>query len=377
MNRFLRLMTVVVASALALALSMHYVIAAPSAPGETGSPIVIAATPGDSKDPDIAVSGGITHVVWNEAGWIMYSASSGLTWTVPISVATGDDPALAIDNTGTPQLAFTEFFSPSINVYSTRYMTGAWTAPLKVSAGVNNASLADIAAAPNSTLAIAWSEQQLGTPQLMLAESTNGGATWPSVGPILNITGSAPQIAYGSDNTLHLIWQDNTSTPYRIKHSQQATSTWSLPVLVSDNSASSFAPAVATVLTQTHIVWQQASIRYAYGANLTWSAPVTISTGSASEPAIAAMTSGSLLAAWDAGALIDARQGGPAGWLTFTPLGSNANGIGHVTLAAGSNDRVNAVFAWGASGSRDIAYNWFVPAQLNNKVYLPLVMNNN
>ena len=374
MNRFLRLMTVIVASALALVLSVHFVIAAP---GGTSSPIVIATTPGDSNDPDIAVSGGITHVVWTEAGWIMHSASSGLTWTVPISIATGDDPALTIDNSGVPQLAFTEFFSPSINVYSTRYLTGAWTAPLKVSGGLNNASLPDIAAAPNGTLAIAWSEQQLGTPQLMLAESTNGGATWPSVGPILNTAGSAPQIVYGSDNTLHVIWQDNTSTPYRIKHSQQTTSTWSLPVLVSDNSASSFAPAVAMVLTQTHIVWQQsASIRYAYGANLTWSAPVTISTGSASEPDIETMTSGSLLAAWDAGTTIEARQGGPAGWLVNTPLGSNANGIGHVALAAGANDQVNAVFAWGASGSRDIAYNWFTPAQLNNKVYLPLIRNN-
>jgi hypothetical protein len=375
MNRFLRLMTVIAASALALLVSVHFVIAAPAAPGATGNPIVIATTPGDSKDPAIAVSGGITHVVWTEAGWIMYSASSGLTWTVPISIATGDDPALMIGSGGIPQLAFTEFFSPSINVYSTRYTAGAWTAPLKVSSGLNNASLPDIAAALNGTLAIAWSEQQLGTPQLMLAESTNGGATWPAVGPILNMAGNAPQIAYGSDNTLHVIWQDNASAPYRIKHSQQTTSTWSLPVLVSDNSASSFAPAAAMVLTQTHNVWQQsASIRYAYGANLTWSAPVTISTGSASEPDIAALSSGSLLAAWDAGTTIDARQGGPGGWFVSTPLGSNANGIGHVALAAGANDRANAVFAWGASGSRDIAYNWFASAVLDKKLYLPLIV---
>jgi hypothetical protein len=68
----------------------------------------------------------------------------------------------------------------------------------------------------------------------MLAESTNGGATWPTVGPVLNVAGSAPQIASGSDNTLHLIWQDNSSAPYRIKHSQQTATTWSLPVLASD-----------------------------------------------------------------------------------------------------------------------------------------------
>jgi hypothetical protein len=381
MNRFLRLTTVIAASALALIVSVHFAIAAPDAPGTTGSPIVIAATPGDSKDPAIAVSGSITHVVWTEVDWIMYSASSGLTWTVPISIATGDDPALTIGSGGIPQLAFTEFFSPSINVYTSRYTAGAWTAPLKVSSGLNNTSLPDIAAAPNGTLAIAWSEQQFGTPprqQLMLAESTNGGATWPTVGPILNMAGSAPQIAYGSDNTLHMIWQDNTSAPYRIKHSQQAASTWSLPVRVSDNSASSFAPAVAMVLTQTHIVWQQlASIRYAYGANLTWSAPVTLSTSSASEPAIAAMTSGSLLAAWDAGTTIQSRQGGPTGWLANTLLVSNTNGVGHVALAPGANDRVNAAFTWGASGSRDIAYNWYSLIVMDKKVHLPLVLNNN
>lgn len=374
MNRFLPLTTAIGVSVLALVLSAHFVIAAPDAPGATGSPFVII-TPGDSKDPDVAVSGGITHVVWSEAGWIMHSFNSGLTWTTPISVATGDDPALTIGSGGIPQLAFTELISPTVNVYSTRYQAGVWTVPLKVSGGLNNASLPDIAAAPNGTLAIAWSEQQLGIAQLMLAESTNGGSTWPTIGPVLNQAGNAPQIAYGSDNTLHLVWQDNTSAPYRIKHSQQSGATWSLPVRVSDNSASSFAPAVAMVLTQTHVVWQQsASIRYAYGANLTWNAPVTISTGSASEPALAAMTSGSLLAAWDVGTTIQSRQGGPTGWLADTPLGTNVNGIGHVALAAGANNRVNAVFAWDASGSRDIAYNWFTPPLLDKKVYLPLVL---
>lgn len=374
MNLTIRL-SIVVASALAVLVIAQFVIAAPTAPADTGSPIVIAATPGDSKDPEIVVSDGITHVVWSEAGWIMHSSSSGVTWTVPISIATGDDPALTVDNTGKLHLAFTEFFTPSVNVYTARYTAGTWTPPLKVSGGINNTALPDIAAAPNGTLSIAWSEQQLGTPQLMLAKSTNGGATWPSVGPMLNITGSAPQIGYESANTLHVIWQDNTSAPYRIKHSQQTTSTWSLPVLVSDNSSSSFAPAVAVVGAQAHIVWQQsASMRYAYGANLTWSVPVTVSTGSASEPALTALASGSLFAAWDAGTTIQSRQGGPAGWLTETPLGSNVDGIGHVALAAGSNDRAHAVFTWGASGSRDIAYNEFAPVQLNNKVYLPLVL---
>ncbi|HEY6075179.1 MAG TPA: hypothetical protein VIV15_17815, partial [Anaerolineales bacterium] len=128
MLRYFRSILVVMFSLDALSVVATLAPAAPLAPlAGPGSPIVIASTAGDSKDPAVAYGHGITHVVWIEAGWIMYSQNSGLGWTTPVSITEGDEPALAVDHSGLPQLAFTELLSSSVNVYQTRYVSHAWT----------------------------------------------------------------------------------------------------------------------------------------------------------------------------------------------------------------------------------------------------------
>ena len=90
MLRYFRSILVVMFSLAALSAAATIAPAAPLAPlaplAGPGSPIVIASTPGDSKDPAVAYGNGITHVVWIEAGWIMYSQNSGLSWTTPVSI---------------------------------------------------------------------------------------------------------------------------------------------------------------------------------------------------------------------------------------------------------------------------------------------------
>lgn len=345
------------------------VAAALSGPGTS---IIVAATPGDSKDPDVAYTNGVTHVVWSEAGWIMHSKNTGLSWTAPISVATGDDPSLAV-GAGVLHLAFTETSSPTINVYTTRYVSNTWTPPLQVSGGANNTSEPDIAAAPNGDLYTVWSEQVGGLSPIEIAKSTDGGVTWPSVAPISNVAGNAPRIAIGPDGVQRIVWQDAASAPFRIKYAERTTTTWSIPALLSDASASSFVPEIAAQTGKAHAVWQQSSsVRYAHGAGLLWSSPITLSTSSASEPAIAASSFGALIAAWDEGTTIAVRMGGAGGWGVTQTLGTNVSGIGHVALASGVNGTVHAAFTSGASGSRDIAYNSFT----TNGVFLPLVTKN-
>jgi len=241
-----------------------------------------------------------------------------------------------------------------------------------VSSGSNNTSLPDIAAAPNGDLYVVWNEQT-GTPAIQIARSTDGGLTWPSVLPVSNASGNAPKIAIGADGVQHVVWQDAAAPPFRIKHSERVTTTWTLPALVSDASTSSFSPNLAVVSGRAHVVWQQSSsIRYAHGAALLWSTPITLSTSSASEPAIAASSHGALIAAWDSSMTITARMGGVGGWGNAQTLGSSASGVGHVALAQGRDGVVHAVFTSGASGSRDIAYNFFKTFG----VFLPAVMRN-
>ena len=338
-----------------------------------GAQAPIAVTAPDSKDPAVAYGGGAIHAVWVESDTIMYSQKVGsASWTPPVSVTGGTDPTLAIDRNGRPHVALTDFFSPTYNVYHT-YLSATWQLRQLVSNGTSNTSAPDIAVAPDGTLYLVWSEQvALNTKQIKLSESTNDGASWPTVGPIPNAEGNAPKIAVGTDNAAHVVWQDAVA-PYRIKHTERSTSTWSLPAALSDAAVSSFAPDVASSGGKAHVVWQQSSsIRYAHGAKLLWSTPVTLSTGSASEPSIAANGQGALVAAWDSGTSITLRMGGPGGWGTTQALGAHGSGVGHVDLASGPAGWVHAVFAAGASGSRDIWYNSFS----TKAVYLPALMKN-
>ncbi len=358
MSKSIRSMIPLTLSAFALLWTLNAVRAAPVGPVVStgvGSPIVIAVTAPDSQRPQIASANAITHAVWVDAGWIVHSRNTGLSWTAPISVAIGDDLALTADSNGVPHLAFTALISGTLNVYHMRYSANAWSAPLQVSDGLANTSAPDIAAAPDNSLSIVWSQGV--SKQLHLARSTNGGQTWPDLAPIFAANGSAPEIAIGSDNMTHVAWQDDTAVPFRIKHTQRLTGTWSLIDVLSDETASSFSPDVAADGNEAHIVWQQSSaIRYTHGTNLNFAAPITHSTGTASAPTIAAITANSLATAWDAGVTITLRVNTSGVWGNPLTLGVNAAGAGQPTLTAGPNGAVYGAFTWGAVGSRDIAF---------------------
>jgi|GEM_PF-6820359 len=338
-----------------------------------GSPVVIWSTPGDSKDPAIGYGNNITHAVWVEGDWIVHSYNAGLGWTAPISAAVGDEPALVVDRNGVPQLTFTALISSTTNVYHTRFVSPTWTVPIRVSTGANNTAAPDIAVAPDNRLSIVWSEAQplTTTNQIEIAESTNSGVSWPSAGPILDARGNGPRIAIGFDDVTHVVWQDDTAAPFHINHVQRTTGAWSVAAIVSSQASPAFTPDVTASGGEAHLVWKQVNvIQYAHGTGISFSTPAAISNVPASEPAIAATSSGALIAAWDAGTAITARMGGPGGWGSEQSLGSNASGVNHVALTSGLNGSVYAVFAAGANGSRDIEFNAFTTWA----VYLPLVL---
>ncbi|MBI5563791.1 MAG: exo-alpha-sialidase [Chloroflexi bacterium] len=370
MSKSLRALITIALSAITLLWIMSAVVSA--APTGLGSPIVIALTPGDSERPQIAYANAITHAVWAEAGWIMHSRHTGLAWTAPISVALGDDPSLVIDASGTPHLAFAALISGTVNAYHTRYAGNTWTVPLQVSDGLANTSAPDIAAAPDNSLTIVWSQNP--GKQLRAARSINGGTTWPDLAPIVSANGSAPKIAIGADNVTHVVWQDDTASLFRIKHTQRLTGTWSLIDVLSDESANAFTPDVTADATQAHLVWQQSSsIRYARGANLNFTAPITLSTGTASAPAVASITTNTLAAAWDSGITITLRVNIGGIWSSPLTFGTNPSGAGQPALSAGPSGAIYGVFTWG-SGTRDIAFNVYTSDITPNLPASPILL---
>jgi hypothetical protein len=367
--RTIRLTATVLLASAVLALTIHTVLAATAG---VGSPVVVAATPGDSQDPVVAYGKGITHAVWVEGDSIMHSYNTGLAWSTPVTVTAGHEPSLVVDHNGVPQLAFTDLSGSTYRVYHIRFISPTWEFfPRQVSSGSNNAAAPDIAVAPDNSLLLVWSEALTTTRQIEIATSSVGGAAWPSFGPISNAHGSAPKVAVDSDGVTHVVWQDDTAAPFRINHIQGSPVAWSVAAIVSSQTASAYAPDLTTIGSEAHIVWEQSSaIQYRYGSNINFSTPVAISSGSGSDPSIAATSSGALIAAWDSGTAITARLGGWGGWGNEQLLGSNGAGVDHVALTPGPRGSVYAVFAAGASGSRDIMFNDYTVAA----VYLPLVM---
>ncbi len=366
----LRLTGTLLLAGLILASILH---ATRAAAAGVGTPGVVAVTPGDSLNPVVAYGDHITHVVWVENGWIIHSYNTGLAWSTPVSVALGDEPALVVDHTGLLQLAFTELISSTNNVYHTRFISPTWVAPHLVSSGSNNAAAPDIAVAPDNQLALVWSEVQplTITKQIEIATSNDGGATWPLVEPISTAHGNAPKAAFDAAGVIHVVWQDDTATPFHISHIQRSTGAWSVIAIIPNQITAAFTPALITLDREAHLVWKQATtIQYAHGSNITFSAPVTLSGSSASGPSLATNSAGVLIAAWDAGTTIAMRAGGPGGWGNEQSLGSNAAGVDHVTLTNGPRGQVYAVFAAGADGSRDIMFNAYTMFLVN----LPLAL---
>ncbi len=338
-----------------------------------GSPVTIALTPSDSRDPAIAYGNNVTHVVWAESGQILYSYNTGPGWTVPITVADGDEPSIVVDHNGIPHVAFTEQFNAVINVYHTRYVSSAWTLPQLISLGTNNTAAPDIAVAPDNKLIIVWSEVRplTTTKQIEISESTNGGVSWPTVEPIPGTHGGSPKVAIGSDDVTHVVWQDDAASPFHINHVQRLTSAWSIQAILSDASAASFTPELATRGGTAHVVWKQSNvIKYTSGADISFSQPVTISTANASEPSIAATSYGALIAAWELNDTSSvARMGGPAGWGAQQTL-SSATDVKHVALTTGPTGSVYAAFASGTGGNHDIVFNDYA----TGAIFLPLTL---
>jgi hypothetical protein len=366
-----------------LLLLLPNLAATADSPPEIGTPVPVAITPGDSGAPDIAVGpDGTRHVVWEEVvsttTYLYYAASAdGATWTVPITVSEGDSPALAVAADGTPVLLFARYISPTVNIYATRYVSGTWRPPQRLSLG-GNSSAPDITVAPDGSLFATWVERPTGQYVIYVARSDDGGATWPTVLPVVAVADPAvlgtPRLAAGTDGVIHLVWQkkDGLLSAYDVFHKQRDPSTgqWDMVAAnLSESTSSSFGPAVAATGGRAYALWEEkGAIRACRGFTLTWTSSITLSTsGATATGAAAAMRGGPLYTAWDEGTVLRTRFGWPG---SQTSLAQDAAGIGEVALDVGPDRLLHAVWSQGAAGAGDIYYTYRRLAW----TFLPLVM---
>ena len=374
-------------AALGLAFGLLFLIlpgdVAAGGPPELGAPVPVALTGGDARNPDVAVAADETrHVVWEETvdtSTYLYHVYStdGVTWTQPVTVSEGDSPALATATDGTPILLFTRYISPTVNVYATRYVSGTWRPPQRISLA-GNAAAPDVAVAPDGTLFATWVERPTGRYVVYVARSDDGGASWPVVLPVVTVDDpavlGAPRLAIGTDGVVHLAWQkkDGLLAAYDVFHKQRNPSTgqWDVvAVNLSASTASSFGPAAAATGGQGYVLWEEnGAILASRGFTLTWTAPVTFSaSGTAATGAAAAIRGGPLHTAWDEGTVLRTSFG----WASSpVALAQEASGVREVALDVGPDGLLHAVWSQGSAGSADIYYTYRRLAS----VYLPLTV---
>ncbi len=214
------------------------------------APHNVSSNDGGSSAATLAVSPtGQIHLIWADTTpgtSTLYHAIStdGESWPValPITNAKGSNPAAAFDAAGALHVAwqYRASFAENLRIWTARYANNAWSAPVAITDGSQQAFSPDMAG-HGGRIALVWQE---GT-QVKLALLGNSG--W-----VVNNTqtGSAPAVAINSHGVIEWAWVTNTGLARQFGLSGWTTpTTWSL--------AGSNALDLATKNTSIGIVWIQ------------------------------------------------------------------------------------------------------------------------
>jgi hypothetical protein len=297
-------------------------------------------------------------------------------------VATGEQPAIAVDNAGVAHVVFVNEFGGNYEIYHCRWNGSAWSLPRNVSNTSGVSSSPGLAIAPSGMLHVVWADNTPG--YNVIYHAYWDGRYWINE-PVPNATGGAPAVAVGADGIVHVAWQDRDApgAPYEVYHSRWNMVSWSLPENLSDSAAEqSIIPSLATdAKGEKHVVWQEKvngryAIYHTQSVFSSWSVPVRIS-GEEVEgylPCIAATSSGTVYAGWDESTRAQYRQkrADNASWSAVTLVMSDPVGVADLQLAVDGKGRLHAVWT-----QRVDAENWDVfYARLSFELALPIVLKN-
>lgn len=254
-----------------------------SAPNLTAQPFNVSASAAHSRAPALAVAPNVVHVVWEEGSRVYHRMARGGLWSASRSVATGEQPAIALDALGVAHVVFVNEFNENYEVYYCRWNGTNWSLPRNVSNTSGVSSAPSIAIDPAGILHVVWADN---TPGYSIIYHAYWNGTYWLNEPIPYATGGAPAVAANASGGVDVVWQDRDAPnlPYEIYYCQWNGQEWSLPENLSDTPAeqSVIPTVVADQNDEVHVTWQEKVdgryvIYYTYGHVGYWSIPEQVS----------------------------------------------------------------------------------------------------
>ena len=234
----------------------------------------LTGTSGWSEYPAITIdSNNVIHVVWQDDtpgnleiyyrrssdGGLNWSTAQRLTWTSGSS----EYPAIAISSIHTIQVVWKDRTPGNYEIYYKQSTNGGttWGPAKKLISTSGESHDPAIAIDSSNAIQVVWSDETPGNYEIYYKRSPDGGTTW---GPLQRLTWTAGMseysaIAIGSDNIIHVIWDDDTPGNFEIYHkkSTDGGATWSAAQRLTWTAGSSLVAALAMDSSNSaHIVWE-------------------------------------------------------------------------------------------------------------------------
>jgi hypothetical protein len=142
-----------------------------------------------------------------------------------------------------------------------------WSAARRLTWTAGESCYPAIAIDSNNTLHVVWHDNSDGNFEIYYKRSFNGGATWSPNQRLTWTSGSSmrPAIAIDSYNMIHLVWEDNTpgGTEIYYKGSTDGGTTWQTAQRLTWTPGESIFPAIGIGPgNSVHIVWQDPAPAY-------------------------------------------------------------------------------------------------------------------
>jgi len=300
-----------------------------------------------------------------------------LTWTSSWSLS----PAVAVDSSGVVHLFWYDDNPGNYEIYRLKSTDGGttWTHPRRLAWSLGWSRNPAAAIDSNDTIHVVWDDDTPGNYDICYRSSTDGGSTWSKVKRLTQTTGSSeyPAIAIDSNDTIHVVWQDNSSGNYEIyyRESEDGGVTWNAVQKLTWTSGPSSHPTIATDPNNSiHLVWQEytpsitATFTIGYkrstDGGVNWSAAQGLAwnAGISSYPSMAIYPSDNIHVVWQNNAPgkyeIYYRRSTDGGvtWTTVQRLTWTAGDTLFPAIAIDSNNSIFVVWGDNLSGNYEIYY---------------------